>query len=64
MGEYDSTTNVGTDELRLFNDHQKNNFKPFIEYMNEYYVEQYNIKTFITYYSNWPFTTSIHKYFY
>ena len=62
-GQIDSPTNVGIYWLCIFNAHQKNKFKPFLEEMTEEYVEEDNIKVLLTEYSNWLDTTSIPKYF-
>ena len=60
--EADITTNVGNAGLRLFNAYQ-NNFRIFVEEVNEEYVEEYNTKVILTYYSNQLSTTAISKYF-
>ena len=52
MGESDSTTNVGNSRLRICNAYQKNNSEPFVEDMNDEYVDEDNIKALLTYYSN------------
>ena len=49
MGETDSTTNVVSVGIRLFNAYQGNNFEPSIEDMTEEYVEEDNIKVLLTY---------------
>ena len=63
MGEYDSTTNVGNDGLRIFNAQHNKNSEPFVEDTTEDYVEEDNIKVILTDYSNWLVTTYIPKYF-
>ena len=64
MCEAYSTTNVGNDGLHLFNTCHKNNSKPFVEDMTEEYLEEDNIKSLLTDYSNWLATTDIPNYFY
>ena len=63
MGQADSNTNPGIAGLHLFNSYQNNNFEPFLEDITEEYVEEDNIKSLLTEYSNWLATTAITKYF-
>ena len=63
MNQADSTTNVGNSGLHLFIAYQKNKFEPFVEYMNEEYLEEDKIKFLLTDYSNWLSTTDIPNYF-